>query len=335
LEYSDEQRQESKVWKKVTINGSRPRVSVFIDGDNIGPQWLEVVFRTLDPGWDAYLRRAYGLNLDRHKSVFRQCGIMAFEVFSPATKNKNTADHALIIDAMKELYRGHSDCICIVSADGDFTRLAQAWREEGKTVLGFGPKQTSRALRSCCTEFFELGLGPTSAGLKVQQMAPSVLPAGEEETLLITLMDAFRAVEQSEGHVTVQSLAEAIRQLLPGFAPKDYKAAKMKSLMRRFPCFELTPSKRENGEIYDYEISLTTSALAVAPSPQLVKTRAVEAFPRNLVATPIESENGCFEGKIADEKPDQRELPFTLWGPCTADSITESDVLNDGTGPCL
>jgi hypothetical protein len=236
------------------MNDTRPKISVYVDADNISPEWLESVFSFLEPRWNAYLRRAYGINLAARKDVFRSCGILAVEVF-PNTKGKDAADHALIIDAMRELYRGHADAICIVSADGDFTRLAQAWREEGKDVLVYGPSQTPLALRSACTEFSVLGTRKSCAPAHAKTVGTGhgngIL---NEDEMLNELMVAFTEITQAGNMVTVGRLSTVVRRRLPGFSPRNYKSRTMAKLLLRLKAFELDPRKDSKGSTCEYEV---------------------------------------------------------------------------------
>jgi uncharacterized LabA/DUF88 family protein len=54
------------------------------------------------------------------------------------TISKNSADTALIIDAMDLIYSKQVDGICIVSSDSDYTGLAHRIREEGMIIIGIG-----------------------------------------------------------------------------------------------------------------------------------------------------------------------------------------------------
>jgi len=65
-------------------------------------------------------------------------------------------------NAMEELYAGSADAMCLVSNDGEFTRLAIRIRERGLPVIVFDGQSTPIALRSSCTEFH--GLFGNSAG---------------------------------------------------------------------------------------------------------------------------------------------------------------------------
>jgi len=74
------------------------------------------------------------------------------------TVGKNATDSTLIIDAMDILYTESVDGFCIVSSDGDFTRLASRLRESGMHVIGMGENKTPRSFRAACTVFTDLEL---------------------------------------------------------------------------------------------------------------------------------------------------------------------------------
>ena len=59
---------------------------------------------------------------------------------------------------MDILYTGNVDGFCIVSSDGDFTRLAGRLRESGMDVIGMGETKTPRSFRAACTVFTNLEL---------------------------------------------------------------------------------------------------------------------------------------------------------------------------------
>ena len=74
------------------------------------------------------------------------------------TVGKNATDSTLIIDAMDILYTKNVDGFCIVSSDGDFTRLASRLRESGMEVIGMGENKTPRSFRAACSVFTDLEL---------------------------------------------------------------------------------------------------------------------------------------------------------------------------------
>ena len=59
---------------------------------------------------------------------------------------------------MDILYTKNVDGFCIVSSDGDFTRLASRLRESGMQVIGMGENKTPRSFRAACSVFTDLEL---------------------------------------------------------------------------------------------------------------------------------------------------------------------------------
>ena len=113
------------------MNEHHPRLALFIDADNVNLQIAPGIVNRLSAHWDVCYRRAYGLNLLNDQETLRQQSIVPVEVLQNSP-GKNATDFALVIDAMEELCLGHCEAICIVSADGDYTRLVQRIREKGK-----------------------------------------------------------------------------------------------------------------------------------------------------------------------------------------------------------
>jgi hypothetical protein len=133
-----------------------PKIAVFIDADNVHVRGISSALLKLEEDWNVTYRRAYGRGLISKVDVFREHGIVPVEVMYN-TPGKNAADIALIIDAMSELHAGRVDAFCLVTGDGDFTRLATTVRENGVPVIVFGGHSTPMSLRSACTEFHPLG----------------------------------------------------------------------------------------------------------------------------------------------------------------------------------
>src|SRR3546814_4379826 len=67
---------------------------------------------------------------------------------------KNSADIRLVVDALDLCYtKPHIDSFVIISGDSDFSPLVSKLRENNKTVIGFGVKNsTSELLTANCHE---------------------------------------------------------------------------------------------------------------------------------------------------------------------------------------
>jgi hypothetical protein len=243
--------------KEDRMSESEKRMAVYIDADQISQEWILFVFEQLAPWWNVYFRRAYGVNLSALQWAIQKHGILPVEVL-PNTKGKNATDHALIIDAMKELHRGVADAFCIVSGDGDFTRLAQTLREEGKPVIGFGPQQAPLALRKACTNFSVLS---DSDRCPPPPDAPGTLTCSqkgmpEAEQVITALRAIVEELNVSAHTVTVASLSLAARRRDPEFSPARYNSKNLTRLLRKLAIFDLSPIKNLNGEVGDYKISI-------------------------------------------------------------------------------
>ena len=136
------------------------KLVVLIDADNISPFYADDVFTIVERLGEAITRRAFGnvtvfTGTAGWKDAVRKYAIEA----RPQVSNidhKNTADFALIIDAMDCLASGRYDGFVLVTSDSDFTSLAQRLRNENKAVYGIGDNRACISFRKACTVFFEL-----------------------------------------------------------------------------------------------------------------------------------------------------------------------------------
>ena len=111
---------------------SDKRFALLIDSDNISAKYIDSILDEMTRHGVATYRRIYGDFTDYHmnkwKSELAERSITPIQQFRNTT-GKNATDSALIIDAMDILYAGNVEGFCIVSSDGDFTRLASRLRE--------------------------------------------------------------------------------------------------------------------------------------------------------------------------------------------------------------
>lgn len=135
------------------------RFAVLIDADNISAKYLPAILDEMTKYGISTYRRSYGDWTSPHatkwKLVLLENSITPIQQFANTT-GKNATDSTLIIDAMDILYTRSVDGFCIVSSDGDFTRLASRLREDGMIVIGMGEEKTPRSFRSACSIFTTL-----------------------------------------------------------------------------------------------------------------------------------------------------------------------------------
>src|SRR3990167_1977745 len=103
------------------------------------------------------VKKAY-CDWDRYKSFKGAMHEAAFELIEiPHVRmsGKNSADIRMVVDALDLCYtKSHVDTFVIISGDSDFSPLVSKLRENNKTVIGVGVKNsTSDLLIANCDEF--------------------------------------------------------------------------------------------------------------------------------------------------------------------------------------
>ena len=245
------------------MNKHLPRLALFIDADNISLQVAPGIMGCLSAKWAVCYRRAYGLNLLNEEEILRKHSIVPVEVLNN-TPGKNATDFALVIDAMEELCLGRSDAICVVSADGDLTRLVQRIRERGKSAIVFGKDTTAAALRSACSEFHPIeGFQATrnvEGKTKPQRKSaerPVAPPQAETEAAVRNeLHQAFRNFSVDSGTVTLERFGQFLKESHPRLAPPKFGLSRLKPYLERIGGFMIQPLAKSDGIPGRFRITL-------------------------------------------------------------------------------
>src|SRR5512140_1387735 len=89
------------------------------------------------------------------KSVMHEAAFELIEIPHVRQSGKNSADIRMLVDALDLCYtKLHVDTFVIISGDSDFSPLVSKLRENAKTVIGIGVKNsTSDLLIANCDEF--------------------------------------------------------------------------------------------------------------------------------------------------------------------------------------
>src|SRR5215468_3117636 len=132
------------------------RLAVLIDADNASAGVIGDILSEVASLGTASVKRVYGdfttPSLSGWRAVLIEHAIQPVQQFRN-TVGKNASDSALIIDAMDLLHTRPLDGFCLVSSDGDFTRLATRIRENGLPVYGFGEEKTPKSFILACNQF--------------------------------------------------------------------------------------------------------------------------------------------------------------------------------------
>jgi uncharacterized protein (TIGR00288 family) len=143
-----------------------PNIAIFCDFENVAIGVRDahydsfdielVIERLLDKG-KIVVKKAYA-DWERYKASRRPLHEAAFELIEiphVSYSGKNSADIRLVVDALDLCYtKAHVDMFVIVSGDSDFSPLVSKLRENDKTVIGLGVKNSSSDLLiENCDEF--------------------------------------------------------------------------------------------------------------------------------------------------------------------------------------
>ncbi|AKJ64094.1 NYN domain-containing protein [Kiritimatiella glycovorans] len=151
----------------MTVQDTGTRImAVFCDFENIALgvreakdarfEMARVLERLLIKG-NIVVRKAYcdWARYKEFKPSMHEASFELIEIPHVRQSGKNSADIRMVVDALDLCYtKEHVDTFVIISGDSDFSPLVSKLRENNKTVIGVGVKQsTSDLLTANCDEF--------------------------------------------------------------------------------------------------------------------------------------------------------------------------------------
>ena len=225
-------------------------LAVFCDFENIALGVREAKYAQFDMGkvlerlllkGSIVVKKAY-CDWERYKEFKATMHAAAFELIEiPHVRQsgKNSADIRMVVDALDLCYtKSHVDTFVIVSGDSDFSPLVSKLRENAKTVIGVGVKNsTSDLLIANCDEFIYYDdlvreeEAKRRAARKRKEARPAVGPkeaaAGEDKKqealdLILETVEALNA-ERGEGERIWGSMVkQALKRRKPEFNESYY-----------------------------------------------------------------------------------------------------------------
>jgi uncharacterized protein (TIGR00288 family) len=188
-------------------------------------------------------KKAY-CDWDRYKSYKSSMHEAAFELIEiPHVKvsGKNSADIRMVVDALDLCYtKEHIDTFVIISGDSDFSPLVSKLRENAKTVIGVGVKQsTSDLLISNCDEFIfyddlvrgDIAAQPQDSGpaksnekrRKQKKRGRKTTDKSQEAIDLVTeTMEALHAERGDRAKLWGSMIKQTLKRRRPGFNESYY-----------------------------------------------------------------------------------------------------------------
>ena len=207
------------------------------------------------------VKKAY-CDWDRYKTFkapMHEASFELIEIPHVRQSGKNSADIRMVVDALDLCYtKSHVDTFVVISGDSDFSPLVSKLRENAKTVIGVGVKNsTSDLLIANCDEFIYYDdlvrekkkaatrrraskgtAKPRSSGRKPAEEMPAIrseLPAGEAAVLPAVPLKS----EDERSDEAVDLVVETVDALLRerGAEEKIWGSMIKQALKRRKPGF--------------------------------------------------------------------------------------------------
>lgn len=236
----------------MTLHHDTKNMAVFCDFENLalgvrdskhGKFDVKRVMERLLLKGNIVVKKAY-CDWERYKEFKTGMHEAAFEMIEiPHVRQsgKNSADIRMVVDALDLCYtKLHVDTFVILSGDSDFSPLVSKLRENDKTVIGLGVKQsTSDLLVANCDEFIYYDdLVREKVKKQSKQGKKKAVQAGEGETakpaareadkkdeaveLVMETVEALFAERSAEDRVWGSMVKQALKRRKPGFNESYY-----------------------------------------------------------------------------------------------------------------
>jgi uncharacterized protein (TIGR00288 family) len=179
------------------------------------------------------VKKAY-CDWERYKEFKATMHAAAFELIEiPHVRQsgKNSADIRMVVDALDLCYtKAHVDTFVIVSGDSDFSPLVSKLRENAKTVIGVGVKNSSSDLLiSNCDEFiyYDDLVRQDEQKRRASKKRKEAAPAGEDKKQeafdqILGTLEALQAERGPEERIWGSMVKQALKRRNPGFNESYY-----------------------------------------------------------------------------------------------------------------
>jgi uncharacterized protein (TIGR00288 family) len=213
------------------------------------------------------VKKAY-CDFERYKEFKRGLHEAAFELIEiPHVRQsgKNSADIRMVVDALDLCYtKGHVDSFVIISGDSDFSPLVSKLRENDKTVIGVGVKNsTSDLFINNCDEFIYyddlVRKDPKPRRrIAVSAAAKAASDGGDNKgpdlaealDLVVETLDAIAEERGGNEAIWGSMIKQAIKRRHPGFNERAHGFRSFNDLLaeaQKRGFLELQPDERSGG----------------------------------------------------------------------------------------
>jgi uncharacterized protein (TIGR00288 family) len=253
-------------------NHDAHNLAVFCDFENIAlgvreakyAQFdMEKVLERLLAKGSIVVKKAY-CDWDRYKEFKVAMHAASFELIEiPHVRQsgKNSADIRMVVDALDLCYtKGHVDTFVIVSGDSDFSPLVSKLRENAKTVIGVGVKNSSSDLLiNNCDEFiyYDDLVRAEEQKRRAARKRKETAPGGQDKKqeafdFMLGTLEALVAERGAEERIWGSMVKQALKRRHPGFNEGYYGFRTFSDLLEEAGekgLIKLEPDEKSGGYI--------------------------------------------------------------------------------------
>ncbi len=213
-------------------------LALFIDFDNIALglrgsakkfRIRLVLERLLEKG-KIIIKKAYAdwSHYPEYKSELHAAGIEMIEIPKRQQSGKNSADIRLAVDAMDLCWsKEHLDTFVILSGDSDFSPLVSKLRENNKSVIAIGVRESSSALLiENCDEFiFYEDLSAESVPTL------EALPKGKAQAFGLLVSTVQALIRENKDVLHGSMVKDTLKRKHPSFTESSYGYSSFSALL--------------------------------------------------------------------------------------------------------
>jgi uncharacterized protein (TIGR00288 family) len=227
---------------------------------------MEKVLERLLAKGSIVVKKAY-CDWDRYKEFKVAMHAASFEMIEiPHVRQsgKNSADIRMVVDALDLCYtKEHVDTFVIVSGDSDFSPLVSKLRENAKTVIGVGVKNSSSDLLiNNCDEFiyYDDLVRADEQKRRAAKKRKEAVPPGQDKQdkkqeaydLLLGTLEALIAERGADEKIWGSMVKQALKRRNPGFNETYYGYRAFSDLLEEAGdkgLIKLEPDEKSGGYI--------------------------------------------------------------------------------------
>jgi uncharacterized protein (TIGR00288 family) len=241
----------------MTRNAETRNMALFCDFENIALGVRDAAYAQFDIGkvlerlllkGNIVVKKAYcdWARYKEYKAAMHEASFELIEIPHRRQSGKNSADIRMVVDALDLCYtKEHVDTFVIISGDCDFSPLVSKLRENNKTVIGLGVRNsTSDLLIANCDEFicYDDLVTPPRARAKAsngsngnkqskESKAKAAPPVEEKKIedkkreawdLIVETYEALLEERGEEERIWGSMIKQALKRRKPGFSERHY-----------------------------------------------------------------------------------------------------------------